>query len=759
MSETHGSELKAERRLKRRAAAQQTNGEQSASEPPIAFVHIPKTAGGTLKSVLAEAFGRDALQDGGNYLRNPDKTGAQSFRFRPGQRVTIGHIHYGLYREHLPGDTRYITFLRDPVDRVISHYYRHLPGKTETLRDALESGMPQLTNLMTRFLCGHTDILGDLPDSALDDAKASLESFAFVGFQERFDESLLLLLERLGVPQLAYGASRHVNDDRPSLDELSDEERAVIASHNQLDVELYRWARSRFDAELEARGDDFRAAVESLRDESAAKAAHQARRTELAVEWLTEALPAGTSRSQQELLAEAELAGFTLAELKRAKRQLKPACRNRFMDDGLYWELRLPGEAGKRVGERRRRERRPAGASTSPPADELDERGPKRERKQLRRQAAQSGVTAEEPHELSTGVPDEPALKSERKKRRREMAQRVGAAHEPRPEPPIAFVHIPKTAGGTLKSVFADAFGREAIHNAGNYLVNAERTAERASKLGPKTRFTLGHVPYGLFKPHLPPETRYITFLREPVERVISHWFRHLDGKAGSLPEALEGGTPAVTNLMTRFLCGHADVLGDLPESALDDAKASLESFVFVGFQDRFDESLLLLQERLGMPMTAYGASVHVNADRPGEEEVGEETLALIEKHNQLDVELYAWARDRFGGEFDARRDELGTAVETLRGAIAQKAAGQDEGIERALKWLTEQVPPGTEQPIKELLLEAHKMGLTTRDFQRARRQMNPPSRKRTTDRGVMLVVAPHVRGAGRANTESQAAD
>jgi hypothetical protein len=750
MSQQRGSELKAERRLKRqqtRAAAEQVGGRRPATESLIAFVHIPKTAGGTLKSVLSEALGREALHDSGNYLRDPETTVAQSFPLRRGQRITIGHVPYGLYRERLPGDTRYITLLREPVDRVISHYYRHLAGKAGTLPDALESGMPQLTNLMTRFLCGHIDILGELPDGALDDAKANLEGFTFVGFQERFDESLLLLLERIGVPQLAYGASRHVSESRPSLDDLAEEERAIIAAHNQLDVELYRWARGRFDAELEARGDDLRAAVEILRSEGLAKTADQNRRTELAVEWLSTALPAGSARPQQELFAEAELAGFTRAELKRAKRQLKPACRNRFTDDGLHWEMRPSGEEGKRPGERRRRARRMARGASTPPS-EPDERP--LAAKKVRKHRHASTET------LSTAEPGKASLESDSKTSRRRAEQRVAAGEQH--ERLIAFVHIPKTAGGTLKSVFADAFGSKSIHNAGNYLLNTERTTEKATTVGPHTRFTLGHVPYGLFRSNLPPDTRYITFLREPIERVVSHWFRHLDGKKGSLPEALESGMPQVTNLMTRFLCGHVDALGQLPDSAVDEAKTNLESFDFVGFQDRFDESLVVLQERLGMPMTPYGQSVHVNANRPEVDAIDEATVELIKQHNHLDVELYTWARERFGAEFDARRAEVGGAVSALQDAITHKVAEQLERTELALRWLTEQVPPGTERPLEELKAEAEKIGLTTRDLNQGRRRMNPPSRKRKTDRGIMLMVKLPSGAEDRSDVERDAA-
>src|SRR5262245_41848988 len=82
----------------------------------------------------------------------------------------------------------------------------------------------------------------------------------------------------------------------------------------------------------------------------------------------------------------------------------------------------------------------------------------------------------------------------------------------------LAFVHIPKTAGATVKSVFADAFGRETLHDAGNYPRNPEMVAAQSYHLNSRVRVTIGHVPYGVLRPRLPPATRYITFLRDPVE-------------------------------------------------------------------------------------------------------------------------------------------------------------------------------------------------------------------------------------------------
>src|SRR4051812_9251716 len=45
---------------------------EAATGPLVAFIHIPKTAGGTAKDMLMRAYSRTALHNAGNYLRDPE---------------------------------------------------------------------------------------------------------------------------------------------------------------------------------------------------------------------------------------------------------------------------------------------------------------------------------------------------------------------------------------------------------------------------------------------------------------------------------------------------------------------------------------------------------------------------------------------------------------------------------------------------------------------------------------------------------------
>jgi hypothetical protein len=308
--------------------------------PLIAFVHIPKTAGGTATNMLAGAYSRAAMHDAGNFIRDPDRSARKVTRRpggwerwqRKGGRVTVGHLPYGLFREHLPTDTRYITLLREPVDRVLSHFHGHVRStgtpadqrKLErgvvlagSVEEALEMGLPALTNLSTRFLCGNPSPMGELPPRALDDAKANLREFAFVGIQERFEESVVLLQRTFALGLVPY-VNRHVSIKRPAVDEIPDEQRALIAEHNMLDAELYSFAQGLVEDAVAAAHDGFAAEVERLR---ALSAETDQAATQNAREWLDRELPPGSSKPKAALFAAANADGVSAAALKRVSTQ------------------------------------------------------------------------------------------------------------------------------------------------------------------------------------------------------------------------------------------------------------------------------------------------------------------------------------------------------------------------------------------------------------------------------------------------------
>jgi hypothetical protein len=250
--------------------------------------------------MFAAAYSRRTVGDAGNWFRNPERTSrkiAQPKKSR--NRVLAGHVPFCVFRELLPADTRYMTFLRDPVDRVVSHYWRHIrrqdPAraglvktragartKADSFEQALvEMRLPQVNNYATRFLCDHASPGAELPPDALETAKANLREFEFVGIQERFEESLVLLQRLLGLGSAPY-QDRHVSSDRPAVEDIPDEQLALIAECNRLDAELYEFGLRLFEEAVERAGEEFAADVEALRAGDASAREEEWRRARLA---------------------------------------------------------------------------------------------------------------------------------------------------------------------------------------------------------------------------------------------------------------------------------------------------------------------------------------------------------------------------------------------------------------------------------------------------------------------------------------------
>jgi Sulfotransferase family len=261
----------------------------------LVFVHIPKTAGTTLRHVLSlnePGMRSRALANvfkGGGGLsktlveRMRDGTGPQ---IDPEVNVVRGHFPLGI-REYLPKhlpkqrELACFTFLREPIDRTLSHFYpiRELRAGEEkrgrysraplpadaTLDDALAAGYVH-DNLQTRMLCGDPAPFGEVTEEMLEQAKANLSTnLAFFGLTERFDESLVLAKRKLGLRVILYRSSGRVNSDRPRGKQVPDELRREAEHANRYDIELYRYAKELFERELEQPDLEFEAELAALR--------------------------------------------------------------------------------------------------------------------------------------------------------------------------------------------------------------------------------------------------------------------------------------------------------------------------------------------------------------------------------------------------------------------------------------------------------------------------------------------------------------
>lgn len=243
-------------------------------EPLVIFLHLPKAAGSTLNRVMAQQYPAEAIYKLGG--KNPDvlrKEVAEVTRPPSAIRLLTGHHGFGVH-EGLDRDFTYITVLRDPVERVLSHFHFARRLESHPLHAEIASGKVtapeiarRLANLQTRYLAddAHRGTAETADAATLANAKANLEKhFSVIGLAERFDETLILLQRRLGW-RIRPFANSNVTKGRPGKSALSPEDIADIRASNALDVELHEWAKARLDREIAEAGADFQSAVSWLR--------------------------------------------------------------------------------------------------------------------------------------------------------------------------------------------------------------------------------------------------------------------------------------------------------------------------------------------------------------------------------------------------------------------------------------------------------------------------------------------------------------
>lgn len=216
----------------------------------IVFLHVPKTGGTAVRTALVRGcrdhrvlfdYGaaekqttpalRDALYGDGREGDGREGDGVTLRRHLDDRRglLLIGHFKAAKYWDAFHPDS-FVTFLRDPIDRLISEYNHHV----ERYGAMLELEAFVETTRYTR----HVSYLFRGIDPA---------EFGFVGFAETFEADLRALSEQLGRPLAA--ARENEGTYLPGLREKAGdpEFRKHVRRFVAADHALYRRLRNRYD--------------------------------------------------------------------------------------------------------------------------------------------------------------------------------------------------------------------------------------------------------------------------------------------------------------------------------------------------------------------------------------------------------------------------------------------------------------------------------------------------------------------------------
>jgi len=221
----------------------------------------------------------------------------------------------------------------------------------------------------------------------------------------------------------------------------------------------------------------------------------------------------------------------------------------------------------------------------------------------------------------------------------------------------IVSVHIPKTGGSTFRSLLSEVAGSHLLLDyddrplAENYLVrrirNMPNDQQRFLKIQKKQLSNQVVVVHGHFLvtkyTSFFPYARRVVWLRDPVERLASHYFywkrtpdlgnslckRLIDNHLSLVEFARD---PSLRNVMSYFL-DNQNVWG----------------YDFVGITENYIESLSLFRELFGIQLPQKDLRVFQNPDRKSRGyELNKDEREKIISLNSLDWEVYKTGVKRF---------------------------------------------------------------------------------------------------------------
>ncbi len=214
--------------------------EPSPSFAQYLSIHIPKTAGVSVRNILKEHFGPGFVQ---YYWQITDAWGRVLPKV-PAQAACVhGHYEADKLTDIFP-QARLITWVRDPVERVVSSYYHRLrdPDPKHPVCHELHSkrlsmadyaALPLVRNEMTHYF-----------------GRKKPADFHFIGIVEEFERSLAVMTRLLGLPAAPLRRDNVNPEKAAGRYELDPAVRREILAANQQDADLYAECVSRWGGQV-----------------------------------------------------------------------------------------------------------------------------------------------------------------------------------------------------------------------------------------------------------------------------------------------------------------------------------------------------------------------------------------------------------------------------------------------------------------------------------------------------------------------------
>lgn len=227
----------------------------------ILFDHLPKCGGSSLHAYLEKEYPQRKIFsiDGGNPQESAAKFKSLPQAKRYAYDLVKGHIANQLIEFAHPACLK-VTILREPVDRIVSHYYyakstpeHYLYPKIRKSGMSLESyassGIStELRNWYTTHFSGLSIEAAEAnPEDAIENAmKVLLNDYDIVGLLENYSSFAERLRQQAGLRYQYQNEKVNPTQGRVSINDVPKSTIRVIEQINHLDVVLYRKIARRF---------------------------------------------------------------------------------------------------------------------------------------------------------------------------------------------------------------------------------------------------------------------------------------------------------------------------------------------------------------------------------------------------------------------------------------------------------------------------------------------------------------------------------
>ncbi|MDQ0218900.1 hypothetical protein ELQ35_10500 [Peribacillus cavernae] len=211
-------------------------------------LHMPKTAGTTLNSIIKKNYKSNEIIDLYESFKDHQEVveKLQSLQLS-GVKCINCHLSYGIHC-HVTQPAKYVTMLREPIERVASEYYfirntphHNLHDKVMKM-DLLEFQQePTNMNKQSKIVLG-IPLSEDVSKADFRMGKQNIKAdFAFIGITELFNESIVIMKKQFDWPDIQYG-KKNITTNRPQVTDLPEHVIEELKQYNKVDYALYKYA-------------------------------------------------------------------------------------------------------------------------------------------------------------------------------------------------------------------------------------------------------------------------------------------------------------------------------------------------------------------------------------------------------------------------------------------------------------------------------------------------------------------------------------